>query len=143
MDWQAIGSVLAGAGALVGGLRRFSRRNERLRSRIERDIALLSTLPSEATSATKSLALHIDEGVRELVAIQQDQAKRRTDPYGLIWMAIFLSIAAGAAIYNYREDLSLWATLVLWIVTALFLVFTAIGATVTFNQHPKEDKQSE
>jgi hypothetical protein len=142
MDWQAISGSLVAVGTLVGGTRQFTRKNERLRGRIERDIALLGHLPADSVGA-KNLTTHIDESVRDLVALQEDQAERRTDPYGLIWMVIFISVAIGLAVFAIRTDHSTWVDIVLWLVVALFAFITLLGATVTFRQKPKTDEKAE
>src|SRR4051812_4575159 len=121
MDWKAITAVVTAALTLVGGGRRFTRKNERLRSRIERELDLLAKLEADS-QAGRSLTQHIDESVRELVALERLQDKRRTDPYGLIWMVVFVGIAAAVTVYILQSKHDWWVEALLWLVVAVFVL---------------------
>jgi hypothetical protein len=137
MDWQGIGAVIGGIGAAFGGLRRFAGKADRMRSRIESDLMLAEKLEA-GSSGRKGLERHIDSSVLALVALQQDQDKRRTDPYGLIWMVIFIGLAVLAGVTAYRTKYDWWVDLLLWLAVGFLAVVTLVGATVTFRQPPKE-----
>jgi hypothetical protein len=137
MDWQGVGAVIGGVGAMFGGVRRFSGKGERMRSRIDRDLHLRDKLPAD-TTGRDALERHIDDSVANLVAFERDQDQRRTDPYGLIWMVIFVGLAIGAAATALRTHYHWWLDLLLWLVAGFLVVLTLIGATVTFRQPPKD-----
>ena len=80
--------------------------------------------------------------MRELVALEEDQDKRRTDLYVLIWMAIFIGLAIGAGATALRTESEWWVDLLLWLATAFLLVLTMVGATITFRQPPEVSDSS-
>src|SRR4051794_30909029 len=126
MDWQGLGSVIGGIVAVFGGIRRFSGKAGRMRTRIEHDLELMEKLNKlEPTSLARiQLQHHIERSVRNLVTLEKDEDSRRTDPYGLIWCMIFLGLAIAAGVTALRTHYHWWIDLGLWTAVAILIVLT-------------------
>ncbi|WP_248582586.1 hypothetical protein [Nocardioides sp. InS609-2] len=134
-----VSTIFAGAATTWVGIRKITQKSERLRNRIEADVALLGQLP-DGSAGRKDLQAHIDLSIRELVRVQQRQLGASWDPYGLIWAAIFAAIAAASGLVALRSDYLLPAKIALWGFCGLTAVFTAVAVSVA---HKQDDDKPE
>ncbi|WP_193613149.1 hypothetical protein [Nocardioides lijunqiniae] len=132
-----ISTILGGAATTYAGVRRVTQKNERLRERIIRDVELLSTLPPAAASRS-GLESHIDDSVRALVTLQDTRAGAKTDPFILIWAAIFLGLGVGAGFLAVQTELPLVVEVGLW-GFAGFAGLMSLAATATARKSEKDD----
>jgi len=134
-----VSTIIAAVAGSWAGVRRMTKKSERLRDRIGDDLALLDRLPA-GSAGQVTLSAHIDSAVAELVGLHEAQSKRSRDPFILVWGVFFVGLTIALGTWAWMSEYNTALKVVMWTVVVL-LSLIAIVTVPASVQHPDKDSR--